>query len=264
MKQKRIAERLSILLLMGATGFTAGRSLLPVAAAPVVTTPITSQTIIAKRSTDKIKDLVTILVVKDDETNRDELKKIGGAFATTYSVKRMNVSYKYPNRARFEGKAAGINALLVYSGDSKMFKVPIPLIGKKIQNVKGQPGQKQSLLDVGIFARDWLITDWEPQFLGRKNGLDQYNLNQRDSNNKSHEIVSVNPKTYVIEIRKSYNGENVLQKEIRFLKPVQAQPGVWVPTRIEIWNQYGKLAAVQTLQGTKVNGGVSDDLFQIS
>jgi outer membrane lipoprotein-sorting protein len=235
-----------------------------VAAAPATAAPISAQTIVATRTTEKIKDLVTTLVVKDDETNRDELKRIGGAFATTYSIKRMNVAYKYPNRARFEGKAAGINALLVYSGDSKMFKVPIPFIGKKIQNVKGQPGQKQSLLDLGIFARDWLVTDWEPQFLGRKNGLDQYKLNQRDTDNKSHEIISVNPKTFIIEDRKSYNGDNVFQKEIRFLKPVQVQPGIWIPTRVEIWNQYGKLAAVQTLQGTKVNGGVSDDLFQIS
>ncbi len=251
-------------MLLGAAGFTTGRSLPSVAAAPVTAAPVTSQTIVATRSTDKIKDLVTTLVVKDDETNREELKKIGGAFATTYSIKRMNVSYRFPNKARFEGKAAGITALLVYNADSKMFKVPIPFVGKKIQNVKGQPGQKQSLVDLGIFAKDWLTTDWEPHFLGRQNGLDQYKLTQRDTFNRSHEIISVNPKTFIIEQRKSYNGDNVFKKEIRFRNAVQVKPGIWVPTRIELWNQYGKMAAVQTLQDTRVNAGVSDDLFQIS
>jgi outer membrane lipoprotein-sorting protein len=145
-----------------------------------------------------------------------------------------------------------------------MFKVPIPLVGKRIQNVKGQPGQKQSLLDLGIFAKDWLTTDWEPHYLGTQKGLDQYKLSQRDTRNRSHEIISVNPKTFIIEQRKSYNGDDVFQKEIRFRNPVQVEPGIWVPTRIEIWNQYGKMAAVQTLQGTRVNAGVRDDLFEIS
>lgn len=261
---RRNAWRLSVLLIVGATGLTAGRSLLPVAAAPPAPTVPSPQSIVAARTMDKIKDLTTTLVVKDDETNRDELKKIGGAFATTYSIKRMSVAYKFPNRARFEGKAAGISALLVYSGDSKMFKVGLPFIGKRTQDVKGQPGQKQSLLDLGIFARDWLVTDWEPHFLGRQNGLDRYKLSQRDTDNRSHEIISVNPKTYIIENRKSYNGDNVFKKEIRFRNAVQVQPGIWVPTRIEIWSQYGKMAAVQTLQGTKVNTGVRDDLFQTS
>jgi outer membrane lipoprotein-sorting protein len=264
MTTRRIVGQILSLMFLGTVGLTANRSLFSAAAAPVPAESITSQTIVAKRTTDKIKDLVTTLVVKDDETNRDELKKIGGAFATTYSVKRMSVSYKFPNKARFEGKAAGISALLVYNADSKMFKIPIPFVGKKIQNVKGQPGQKQSLLDLGIFAKDWLTTDWEPHFLGNQNGLDQYKLTQRDTFNHSYEMVSVNPKTFIIEQRKSYNGDKILQKELRFRNPVQVSPGIWIPTRIEVLNQYGKIGAVQTLQGTRVNGGVSDDLFQIS
>jgi outer membrane lipoprotein-sorting protein len=264
MKTRQIASRFTVLMLLGVAGIATDCSLQQATAAPIAAAQLSPQTIVSTRSTDKIKDLVTTLVVKDDETNREELKRIGGAFATTYSIKRMSVSYKLPNKARFEGKAAGINAQLVYNGDSKMFKVPIPLVGKKIQNVKGQPGQKQSLLDLGIFATDWLTTDWEPHYLGSKNGLDQYKLTQRDTDNRSHEIILVNPRTFVIEDRKSYNGDNVFQKEIRFRNPVQIKPGIWIPTRIEIWNQYGKRAAVQTLQGTRVNAGVSDDIFQIS
>src|SRR5688572_18427742 len=105
MNLRQIAGRFSLIVVLGATGLSAGRSLLPAAAAPIAAGSLSPDVIVAKRSTDKIKDLVTTLVVKDDETNREELKKIGGAFATTYSIKRMNVSYKFPNKARFEGKA---------------------------------------------------------------------------------------------------------------------------------------------------------------
>ena len=147
-----------------------------------------------------------------------------------------------------------------YNGDSKLFKV----LFKKIQDVKGQPGQKQSLLDLGIFAHDWLLTDWEPHFLGSQNGLDQYKLTQRGTDNKSYDLISVNPKNYIIQNLKTYSGDKVLQKEIRFKNPVQIQPGIWMPTRVEVLNQYGKIGAVQTLENTRVNAGVSDDLFQIS
>ncbi|MBC8101637.1 MAG: outer membrane lipoprotein-sorting protein [Cytophagales bacterium] len=263
-RSRRVA-RMTLLTL--AAGFQAAHLLTPVAAArtaPAAPAPqVSPETVIATRTTDRIKNLSTTLVVKDDETNREELKKIGGAFATTYSVKRMSVAYQYPNKARFEGKLAGLTALLVYNGNTKMFRVPIPLVGKKVLDVKGQPGQKQSLIDLGIFARDWLTTDWEPHFIGRQNGLDQYKLTQRDTDNTSYDLVWVNPKNYIIERRRSYNGERKLQKEIRFRSPVQIQPGIWVPTRIEVLNQFGKVGAVQTLVGTRVNAGVSDSLFQI-
>jgi len=239
----------------GAQAVAAETATIPAAVSP--------EAVVASRSTDRIKDLTTTLVLDDNATNRDELAKIGGSFATTYSFREMRVGYAYPNKARFEGVSSIGKALLVYNGDQKMFKVPIPLIGKKIMNVHGKQGQKQSLLDVGVFARDWLTTDWEPHYEGRQGGLDKYDLKQRDSDNRSHEVVFVNPKTYIIERRLSYNGSNILQKEMRFTKAIQIQPGIWVPGRIEIYNQFGKLGAAQDLTGTRVNAGVSEDLFQI-
>src|SRR5690242_18293819 len=65
-------------------------------------------------ATDKIKDMTATLVVQD--VNRDELNKMGGAFGKSlqYSVKRMSVTYQYPNKARFEGKILGATVLMVY------------------------------------------------------------------------------------------------------------------------------------------------------
>lgn len=208
--------------------------------------------------TDKIKDMTATLRVT--EVDRAELKKIGGAFATTYSIKRMGVSYKQPNKARFEGKFLGASVFIVYNGDEKYFRTPIKTDKR---NVHGQPGQKQTLMDLGIFAKDYLTTDWMPNFLRKEGNLLVFKLSQRDSDNKSHEIVWVNPKNAIITKRMAYNGENVLQKELRFTNPKQIRPGIWVPTRIEIYNTSGKLGAAQTIEDIKVNLGVSDDVFLI-
>lgn len=263
MKTSFVRAAAAALLLIGGAAVPAISSGQAAPAADTLSPTTSPDTIVATRTTDRIKDLTTTLVVKQDETNRDELSKIGGAFATTYSFQRMNVNYQYPNKARFEGKSSIGSALLIYNGDDKMFKVPIPFVGKRTENVHGQPGQKQSLLDLGIFARDWLTTDWAPHFIARVNGLDEYRLSQRFSTNGSHEMVYVNPKTYIIARRISYNGDNKLLKELRFVNPTEIKPGIWVPTRIEIYNQYGKLGAVQTLEGTRVNAGVDPTLFDI-
>jgi hypothetical protein len=47
-------------------------------------------------ATDKIRDLSLTMRVTD--ADYDELKKIGGDFATSYRFKRMEVLYKSPNR----------------------------------------------------------------------------------------------------------------------------------------------------------------------
>ncbi len=211
-------------------------------------------------ATDKIKDMTATLVVQD--VNRDELGKMGGSFGASiqYSIKRMSVFYAYPNKARFEGKFLGSTVLMVYNGDKKMFKIPLH---SETQDIHGHPGQKQTLMDLGIFARDYLTTDYLPTYLRTENGLEVYKLSQRFTTNTSHEIVWVNPKTAIIEKRLSYNGDNILQKELRYKNPLQVRPGIFVPTVLEIYNQEGKLAASQSIEEIKVNLGVDDIKFQI-
>jgi outer membrane lipoprotein-sorting protein len=209
--------------------------------------------------TDNIKDMTATLRVTD--VNRAELKKIGGAFATTYSIKKMDISYKYPNKARFEGKLLGASIYMIFNGDQKYFRTPIKTDKRDVQ---GQAGQKQSLMDIGIFAKDYLTTDWKPNFVKQDGNLLVFKLTQRGSDNKSHEVVWVNPKNSLIEKRQTFNGSDVLQKTMRFTNPVQIRPGIWVPSRLEIYNPDGKLGAAQAIENVKINLGVDDEVFKIS
>ena len=233
----------------------------PAKAAPVKAAPAGTPVAAEPLETNKIHDLVATLVVNNDETNFDELKKIGGAFATTYRVKRVEVTYANPNKTRFESRLLGAPVVMIYNGTKKAYKTPIK---SGASDVSDQPGQKQSLLDLGIFARDYLQTDYEPQFVRREGGLIVYKLVQRGTTNHSHEIVWLNPKTALIERRQSFSGDNVLKKELRYKLPQQVRPGIWIPTRIEIYNQFGKLGAVQTVEGIKVNLGVDESKFDVS
>lgn len=232
-----------------------GGVLPPVSPVAYAAAPVPGESV----ATDKIKDLTATLVVV--ETDRDELRKIGGSFATTYTLKRMSVTYQNPNKARFEAKILGASVLMVYNGNQRMWHIP----GKsETKDITGQPGQKQTLMDLGIFAKDYLTTDYEPLYQRTENGLYVYKLAQRNTDNKTHEIVWVNPKNSLIEKRVSYNGDNKLMKELRFTNARQIRPGIWVPQRIEIYNQYGKLGAAQSLEDIKVNLGVDSHQFDVS
>lgn len=243
-----------IVAALGLVGTAAGvgMGMQPALAAPKV---VSADTVL----TSKVKDMTATLTVQ--EIDRAELRKIGGAFATSYSIKRIGVSYQYPNKARFEGRLLGAPVVLVYNGDQKMYKTPIK---SGIQDVAGQPGQKQTLMDIGLFAKDYLTTDYLATFVRMEGGKPVYKLSQRNSDNNSHEIVTVNPKTSLIERRLSYNGENKLIKEMRFKNPTQLRPGIWVPTRLEIYNAEGKFGVAQSLEDIKVNLGVDSNLFKIS
>ena len=212
-------------------------------------------------ATSKLQDLSATLVVVDAETNFEELKKIGGSFATTYRFKRMDVRYKNPDKIRLEAKVSGISALMVFNGHTKMVKVPFK---KDIRNVRQDPGQKQTLMDLGVFSKDYLASAYSPTYLRTEGSLQVYKLTQRNTDSRSHEVVWVNPKTSLIERRLSLNAENKIRKEMRFKNPLQVRPGIWVPRRIEVYNQFGKLGAVQTLEDIKVNLGVDDNQFHIS
>lgn len=252
MKHKTIlAAALSLITLWGA----------PLATAPVRaedTPAVTLDTATKKLATGKIKDMSATLRVT--ETNWRELEKCGTDFKRTYYFKRMNVAYQYPNKTRMETKALGTTLLIIFNGDTRYYKVPLKT---ETSSVAGQPGQKQGLLQFGIYAPDYLTLDYEPHFVREEKNLQLIRLTQRRSVNKSYELIWVNPKTHIIERRQSWNGDNVLTMELRYKDVKEARPGIFVPYRIEIYNPEGKLGAAQAVENLTVNTGLADALFAI-
>ncbi|MBC7807829.1 MAG: hypothetical protein H7145_16980 [Akkermansiaceae bacterium] len=231
---------------------------------PFVTTPVRAEetpkldTVTKKLVTEKIKDMSATLRVT--ETDWRELEKCGSDFKRTYYFKRMNVAYRYPNQTRMETKALGATLLIIFNGDTRFYKIPLKT---ETSSVAGQPGQKQGLLQFGIYAPDYLILDYEPHFVRTEKNIQVIRLTQRRSNNKSFELLWVNPKTHLIERRQSWNGDNELTMELRYKDVKEVRPGIFVPHRIEIYNPQGKLGAAQAVENLTVNTGLADALFAI-
>jgi outer membrane lipoprotein-sorting protein len=255
----RVFALLLALATLGGSGYlTAAAAVAAAQNAEAVAGDSATGTAAAAIATDRLKDLTATLIVKNADFS--ELEKIGGDFKTTYRFKQMTLAYKHPNKTRLETTILGRSVLIVYNGDTKLVRIPIR--GTKVSHIAGEPGRKQSLLHLGIFAKDFLALDYKPVFLRSEKGLHVYQLVQRaNPNHPSHEVVWVNPRTAIIERRRSIRERTRLKLEARYKNPVQARPGVWVPRRIEIYNANGKLAGVQEVTNIKVNHGVPDERF---
>lgn len=226
--------------------------------------PVTLDAATKKLVNTRIKDMAA--TVRVTETDWRELEKCGSDFKRTYYFKRMNVAYRYPNQTRMETKALGSTLVIVFSGDTRYYKVPFKT---ETSSVAGQPGQKQGLLQFGIYAPDYLTLDYDPQLLGveksgKEKGLHKIRLSQRRSANKSYELLWVNPKTHIIERRQSWNGDKQLTMELRYKNVKEVKPGIFVPFRIEIYNPEGKLGAAQAVEDLRINTGLADSLFATS
>lgn len=252
MKTRLTPGLASALLFLPAVAGLAAAPPPTVRAAPAAAAPA-----LDKVATSKIKDMTAVLrVVKVDF---EALGKIDKGITTQFrTLKRADVAYQYPNKIRLSNSVA----VLIFNQDMRSVKIPLVRLNKT-ESVAGQPGQKQSLMALGIFAPDYLEVNYEPTFQRTEGGRHVYKLTQRNTDNRSHEILWVNPKTHIIEKRVSYNGDNVKRMETRYLDARQVRPGIWLPTRIEVYNQFGELGGVQSLEDPKVNLGVDASLFAI-
>jgi outer membrane lipoprotein-sorting protein len=213
----------------------------------------------ASVATDKIRDLTAQLRVADSEMNSEALQELGGAFATSYRIPRYDVWYKFPGKARFEGKAGILSGTLIYNGNFKKYQVGF--IRKK-KDVTGKPGEKQGLMDLGIFSKDW-VADYNANFVKKEGANVVFKLTQRNSDSDSYEIVTVDPKTHITVKRLSYGGDGRLRKDLRYVKPQAIAPGIWVPTRVELFAPSGKKAGAQVLVSVAVNKGVAESRFAL-
>lgn len=207
----------------------------------------------------KIQDLAATVTLR--ESNRAELKKMGGAFATNYSAKEGKMFYKFPSKLRFETKYLGAAVNMIYNGDTAKFKGPVGINGTR--NTFGKAGNKQTLMDFGILAGDYISSDYNPIYVRTEGKLHVFKMMQRNTSNTSHELCWINPDTSIIEKRVSYNGDNILQKTMLYKNPQMIRPGIWVPTRIELYNKDGKMAVAQSMDNIKVNLGVDEELFNV-
>jgi len=192
--------------------------------------------------------------------NQDELKKIGGDISLAYRLHRGSMVYEQPGKLRIEATIPHI-ATGYYVINGNMKRTVAPFVDKK-QDTTGAPGKRQTLLDFGLVPPE-LLTDYNATFLRRESGLLCFQLQPKQASETQKDLVWIDPKTHITAQRYNYDRDGKLVKWFLYKNPVLVAPGIYVPTRVELYNTSNKLAGATIYQNVRVNQPVSESLFKI-
>ena len=200
--------------------------------------------------------------VRQQTANQRELEKINKDFANSYRIKQMTARYKEPSKMRLESKLGVVNVLYIINGNYKHVSAgPI----KHTDDISNAPGKRQSLMDFGILTPSFMKLI-NAKFLryDQEGGVRYpvFELTWANSDDTSKHIVWMDSKTRTVVKRQWYNQQGKLMATFYYKNPVEVAPGIWVPTRVEVYNAEGKLGGVTTYVDLHVNEGLPDRLFQ--
>jgi outer membrane lipoprotein-sorting protein len=201
------------------------------------------------------------------ESDSKELAKIGSDFATTYSLRNMSLLYKQPDKLRLEGKSPTRGtALMILNGANRFVDIPRFKI-HLIENLEKTPSRRQSLLELGGVISPNTLTFMNGTYLrpetvdGRNTAV--FDMHYSGAQGGQHYRVWLDSTTHTTVKREWFNAQNQLRATFFYGEPKEVSIGVWLPTRVEIKNADGVVAAVLTMEDIKVNQGLVDGLFTI-
>lgn len=200
--------------------------------------------------------------VRQQTANQRELEKINKDFANSYRIKQMTARYKEPSMMRLESKVGVVSVVYIINGNRKHVSAgPI----KTTDDISNAPGKRQSLMDFGILTPSFMrLVNAKFLRYDHEGGVRYpvFELTWANSDDTSKHIVWMDGKTRTIVKRQWYNQLGKLMAIFYYKNPVEVAPGVWVPTRVEVYNSEGKLGGVTTYTDLRVNEGLPDALFQ--
>lgn len=210
-------------------------------------------------ATSNISDFKASVLV--DVANEQQLKKINRDFAIIYRLKKLEIFYKDPDKLRMENKYA----LMIINGDSRFYQIPMFGI-KHTDHISNDLSQKHSLLDLGVLPSSSL-TNIQSKFIRsvNENGcvIDIFDFNFKGDVDSNYKIW-LNTSNHLIEKKEWYGTDNKLKATFLYESPMEIKPGLWLPTRIEVLNGDGSVAAITSYENIQVNGKLSNSLFAIS
>ncbi len=192
--------------------------------------------------------------------NQPELRKIPGDIALAYRLHRGAMKYIQPGMLRVETSIPLLGSgYYVVNGNRTLTVAPFV---HKVRDVSDAPGKKQTLLDFGLVPPE-LFNDYDAAFERHDGTYLVYNVTPKQKSETYRYEIWIDPKTKITVRRLDYDRHGVLTKSESYINPIQAAPGIYVPSAVQLYNSQNKLAGVTVYQNVKVNQPLNPSLFNI-
>ncbi len=190
--------------------------------------------------------------------NQSELRKIPGDIALAYRLHRGAMQYMQPGLLRVSTSIPLLGSgYYIVNGNRTLTVAPFV---HKVRDVTGAPGKKQTLMDFGMIPPE-LFADYNATFVSKDGSDYVYNVTPKLKSETYRYEVWIDPATKITAKRVDYDRHGVMTKQVYYKDPVQIAPGIFVPTRLELYNSSNKLAGVTVYQNIKVNQPISASTF---
>ncbi len=213
-----------------------------------------------RNATKSFKDIT--LTAKVLYGNQKELAKIGKDFPKSYEFKTTTVRYKAPDKMRVEGKLGMVSVAIIMNGKHKAYRVPALHISKK-EDCSKDPHKLQGDLDIGIVTEqlwvDYVVKDTDVEKTPTGN---VYRITVVRPGAVRKQVCWVDAKTCKLLKMEKYEADGSLKSRMIFSKHKEVA-GIWVPTRVDVYNKDNKLAGTTEYQNIKVNTGIDDSVFKL-
>jgi outer membrane lipoprotein-sorting protein len=210
---------------------------------------------------DRLRDLQ--MDVKAEGVRLGELRKINKDFANAYRFKWMKVYYKEPLKLRLESEVLSRRITYILNGGIKLVIAP----GQRVRDdVSNSPGKRQTPLDFGFItpavARQLDATFQREEKEGNTT-LYVFKLEWNYGDDDATHIVWFDPEKRYTARRVWYSRTGKYRARFEYKEPVEAAPGIWIPTRVEVYNADQRFGGRTVNSNIKVNQGLDDSLFSV-
>jgi outer membrane lipoprotein-sorting protein len=212
------------------------------------------------KAMSSFKDMKATVVVTN--SNRRELEKMGKVFAETYQFKKASVCFKGPDKLKLNGELGMMKCEFVTNSNSRLVRIP-SIRFKKREDITNQQEKRMTPLDVGVITDAvWDIYKVKLVRIEKdETGAIVFVLRLNNQRSPKYQMVWIDGKDFKVLRRDRLTEDDKIKSKV-VLTDHKKFGEIWVPTRAEVYNGEGKLAASTEMKDIVVNIGVEDKEFE--
>lgn len=191
------------------------------------------------------------------------LSKISKDFPKGFTLGSQEIWCKEPGKVRFQGKKGLFTIRQVTNGNRKLFEAPAV---HKVDDITKEPGKGDSIADLGLITPGWIDTvqhEWLRTETRDGKPVQVYQYWNKEDPRARHTII-VDPATKtVLENISHFRSKKKpgFRKKLVYSAHQQIN-GIWVPTRVTVYNGEDKRGGEMQYESIRINGGIDDKLFK--
>lgn len=180
------------------------------------------------------------------QANQDVLKKIGSGFADAYRVSSGTFIFTAPDRLEYRARAGAFSATQIYTNTTRTTEFGII---HRTDDISKDITKRSTVFTLGLLPQNYLDT-MRSVYVGTEpiDGVacDVFMLRyltDQVNDNRKFEVWVSKERHYVVQ-KRVWDGGNHEHETIRYKNPIEAMPGVWVPTSAEAYDAQGELGGI--------------------